>query len=234
MRISKLMLLAVVSVFVLLVSYSGFSWAAEVIIGDNLLVNDGGVQFELGGTQYQATLEGPQGEVGPPGPQGIQGIQGEPGTQQILPSGMVAFFVSACPTGWSEYTPLQGRTLVGMPASGTIEGTVGTALTDLSTRTTASVAAHTHSVDPPAQSTSTGGTHNHSITIAVDTSSSSQPSYPIGQISNNSPNTNFTSISTSGSHNHSIDIGSFTSASTGSASVDVTMPYVQLRACSKD
>lgn len=34
------------------------------------------------------------------------------------------------PTGWAEATGVRGRTVVGMPASGTVAGTVGTALTD--------------------------------------------------------------------------------------------------------
>jgi hypothetical protein len=63
-------------------------------------------------------------------------------TTASLPSGMVAFFnLSTCPTGWTELTSARGRYIVGLPLSGTLAGTQGTALTDLENRPTG---AHTH------------------------------------------------------------------------------------------
>lgn len=60
-------------------------------------------------------------------------------------TGMIAYFnLSACPQGWSEYTSLRGRYAVGMPLSGTLEATVGSALTDQEAR---AAGAHTHSQD---------------------------------------------------------------------------------------
>ncbi len=47
-----------------------------------------------------------------------------------LPSWMIAFFPGDCPNGWTEYTTLQGRYVVGLPNGGTSEGSVGTALTN--------------------------------------------------------------------------------------------------------
>lgn len=64
-----------------------------------------------------------------------------------IPSGMVAFFaVNSCPTGWAEYTALRGRYAVGLVASGALEGTAGTALTNQENR---AVGQHTHTVTDP-------------------------------------------------------------------------------------
>ena len=58
-------------------------------------------------------------------------------------AGTVIFTTAAgCPSGYVEYTPLQGRYLVGMPSGGTAaEATVGTALTDRENR---AVGQHAH------------------------------------------------------------------------------------------
>jgi len=69
-----------------------------------------------------------------------------------VPSGMIAFFAGDCPVGWSNYTALRGRAVVGTPLVGTIlgtsAGTVGTALTDLQNLThTHTGPSHTHTVD---------------------------------------------------------------------------------------
>lgn len=58
------------------------------------------------------------------------------------PAGAVVFFnLASCPTGWTELTAARGMTMVGLPAAGTLAGTVGTAFTNLENRT------HTHTVD---------------------------------------------------------------------------------------
>lgn len=69
---------------------------------------------------------------------------------------------------------------------------------------------HSHSVDIGSFNSASGGSHSHSVNIGAFSSASG------------------------GSHNHSVDIGSFNSAAAGIASVDVTMPYMQLLACSKN
>lgn len=48
-----------------------------------------------------------------------------------IPAGLIAFTAGACPSGWTEYTAARGFAIVGLPASGTAAGTVGTAFTDL-------------------------------------------------------------------------------------------------------
>jgi len=52
------------------------------------------------------------------------------------------FFNSAtCPSGWSEYTALQGRYAVGLPSGGTLAGTKGKELSNLEDR---AVGYHSH------------------------------------------------------------------------------------------
>ena len=73
---------------------------------------------------------------------------------QPIPTGVgfLGIFAGACPSGWTEYTAARGRAIVGTPSSGTDEGTVGTALTNLQNKT------HTH----------TGPSHAHSISRTTD------------------------------------------------------------------
>ncbi|MFH1723855.1 MAG: collagen-like protein [Elusimicrobiota bacterium] len=62
-----------------------------------------------------------------------------------VPSGAVMHFdLSSCPSGWSELTSARGRVVVGMPASGTLGATVGTALSNEENRETGT---HGHSVN---------------------------------------------------------------------------------------
>lgn len=74
-----------------------------------------------------------------------------------FPSGSVMFFnLAACPTGWSELADARGRALVGVPASGSLGGTVGAPLGNLENRN------HSHAVDPGAVASASGGDHLHS------------------------------------------------------------------------
>ena len=71
-----------------------------------------------------------------------------------VPSGAVNFFnLSSCPSGWTELTGARGRYLIGLPASGTLAGTAGTALTNLENRATGQ---HNHGVTDPGHSHSVG------------------------------------------------------------------------------
>lgn len=95
------------------------------------------------------------------------------GAMVEVPQGAVMYFnLSSCPTGWTELTIAQGRTLVGLPSEGTLSGTVGSSLGDLENRShshsinppstsSSSNGAHSHAVDPPASSTELAGHHNH-------------------------------------------------------------------------
>ncbi|MCK5211385.1 hypothetical protein KAJ89_01660 [Candidatus Parcubacteria bacterium] len=137
-----------------------------------------------------------------------------------VPSGFVGFFNSAsCPPGWSELIGARGRAVVGMPGGGTLAGTVGTGLSDQGTRVITEVPEHTHT-----GTTDFSGDHRHA---------DPKPSHmraadldPAGAIWV-AQEPGWTGWA--GNHNHELEI-----ASTGPASVDVTMPYIQLLVCEKD
>ena len=48
-----------------------------------------------------------------------------------VPTGMIAFFANACPSGWTEYTTANGRFIVAITGASTNAGTLGTAFGDL-------------------------------------------------------------------------------------------------------
>jgi len=69
------------------------------------------------------------------------------------PSGAVMFFnLSSCPSGWTEYTALRGRYVVGLPSGGTLAEGAGIALSNQEDRHTG---AHSHGI--------TQTPHGHSI-----------------------------------------------------------------------
>jgi hypothetical protein len=79
-----------------------------------------------------------------------------------VPTGAVMMFdLAACPEGWSELSSARGRALVGLPAGGTLGGTVGAALGDVENR------AHAHSFDPDGCMMSAAGGHSHTVSTSV-------------------------------------------------------------------
>jgi hypothetical protein len=77
---------------------------------------------------------------------------GNPPTGSGNLSGLIGYFAtSTCPTGWSEVTAARGRYIVGLPASGSVSSTVGTALSNSENR---AVGQHTHTASD------SGHTHN--------------------------------------------------------------------------
>ena len=87
-----------------------------------LVKSDGSIQFSDGSIQLTAAGGG-------------------------IPTGFVGFFnMIVCPSGWSELTSARGRYLVGMPSAGTLGTQVGTALSNVESRSTG---LHTHSVSDP-------------------------------------------------------------------------------------
>ena len=77
-----------------------------------------------------------------------------------VPTGAVmSFNLSACPTGWTEATAVQGRYIVGKPTGGTLGGTTGTALSNLEDRPTGR---HAHTYDQPVSSGKVTGANSGS------------------------------------------------------------------------
>ena len=117
------------------------------------------------------------------------------------------FNLAACPTGWTALVTAQGRYLVGLPSSGTLAGTAGTALSNLENR---AVGQHSHSITDPSHSHSSHG-HNN----------------PDGANSNGS----WISAPTGGSTGASAT--GVTVNSEGSVA-GTNAPYLQLLVCQKD
>lgn len=143
-------------------------------------------------------------------------------------SGGVMFYDStSCPAGWSEYTPARGRTVVGLPDGGNLNGTVGSALADQENRAhnhgfTIPSGNHTHSVNPPLTGTQYFGSTERSI---VNPTADFFDRWIINQ----------------SSHNHGVNIPNFSSGSAGihdhatnNQYTSQVMPYLQLLACEKD
>ena len=152
-----------------------------------------------------------------------------------LPSGMIAAFNAACPAGWTELTAARGRVIVGVPASGTLAATVGTALTDAQDKSVAptftgtpfsDVINHTHPVTDP----------GHSHTQASTTTSTGSASNRLGTADTSSTAQN-TGTATTGvtTNNPAGGVASITPAGTVSAvTTSGVIAYLQLRFCTKD
>ncbi len=160
--------------------------------------------------------------------------------QSLLPPGTIAFFAqAACPAGWSEVTALRGRAVVGLPAGGTVNAAVGTALPNQGTRTvtlaTANLPAHTHSVDPAPVTTGAAGAGSHTAYSGTEQwDGTGGQALLYGTLAQGSGQWR-SGISAEGDHTHSVDVPGTTTTSTGSGTAfDVTMPYLQLLACSRN
>ncbi len=128
-----------------------------------------------------------------------------------VPRGMVAFFnLAACPTGWTELVAARGRYVVGLPLSGALAGTDGTALSNLEDRP---VGQHNHTITDPG--------HSHSIDVHV----AGSVVYQVQGIGNGAAPAN---TITTGSATTGITINNAGSVAGTNA------PYIQLLICSKD
>jgi hypothetical protein len=159
-----------------------------------------------------------------------------------LPAGIVLMFdLPACPAGWSLLTATAGRTLVGVPAGGSLGGLQGSPLADLG------VPSHVHSYSGSGTSTS-APPHNHWWSIlwtdhhwttydldyqvhtifewtddppGIDNSGVGY--YPFSA----APDTTF-GTSDAGGHEHDFNMSGTTALAAGH------LPYLQLLVCEKD
>ncbi len=158
--------------------------------------------------------------------------------------------IVALPSGGT----LQGTQGLALPDTGTrtISQVPAHTHTNTPSAITVSVAAagsHTHTVNPEEATTTNNGSHDHVLNYGTGGVYGS--SYVMTTA--NSDSATRTPMENDGAHTHTIDIPStpttsagshshtatatqpnFTSESTGSASVDVTMPYIQLLLCRKN
>ncbi|MEX2006820.1 MAG: hypothetical protein WD877_01455, partial [Candidatus Saccharimonadales bacterium] len=153
---------------------------------DKLILGTGGLQFSDGTTLTTA-------------PNGV-------------PAGAVNFFnLASCPSGWTELTGARGRYIVGLPLSGTLAGTQGTALSNVENR---AVGQHNHSISDPG--------HGHTLS---NKNQSAQPySFNAGG------STTFADASTASANNSTTGV---TVNNAGSVA-GTNAPYIQLLVCSKN
>tara|TARA_Y100000310_G_scaffold26486_1_gene25277 strand:+ start:15250 stop:16242 length:993 start_codon:yes stop_codon:yes gene_type:complete len=145
-----------------------------------------------------------------------------------VPSDLVAFFTGAsCPSGWTEYTGLRGKYVVGLVSGGTDEGGSGTALTNQESR---AVGQHTHTQDAHSHGVSDPG-HTHNTTIWSGGSGSTwwlTRSSTTGGASS-------TTVAGALSNTTGLTVSNATATNQNTGSVAGTnAPYVQLIACKKN
>jgi hypothetical protein len=137
--------------------------------------------------------------------------------------GIVWFNSGSCPSGYSEVTAARGRIIVGLYPGGTNGATAGpAALSNLGTISVSSISPHVHSISPLG-STGGDGVHTHTIPVTSPGSSSN-----IG-LNAASPSG---AGQTDSAPDHSHTFGG-TTDSTGSASAEVTTPYIQYIVCKR-
>jgi hypothetical protein len=144
-----------------------------------------------------------------------------------IPSGLIALFDTACPSGW---TSLSG-------AGGVLENRFAMGVASY-TGTPAGASTHTHTVDPAAVNSTTDGSHYHTVDPPNSTTGYASA---VNTVNETSPTTKYVAedhthdidiavfnSGTGGSHYHSVDIASTTSSAGSSLP-----PYVGLVYCKK-
>jgi len=156
-----------------------------------------------------------------------------------VPAGTVIFFDGAsCPAGFAELTAARGRYLVGKPSGGTLDASVGTALTDQENRATG-VHSHTATSSTPTASAPTVNDPGHShngrlLTSPLAGFSAPSGGYQSASSSGTSGADLFTTSSTTGITVNAPTISTPTITVNNSTGVAGTnAPYYQLLVCKK-
>ena len=148
-------------------------------------------------------------------------------TNQLVPSNLVAYRASgeSTPSGWSEYTSVRGRMIVGLPSGGTDGGAVGTEFGNTENKT--KVGSHVH----------TGPSHQHgnAIRSVSEIAWNNVPPHGTSGSITISRYANEVNYSQTGVEMNTSTGGT---GNTGSGGVDVNtgdlLAYVQLMAIKKD
>ena len=157
-------------------------------------------------------------------------------TPSQVPQGAVLQFnLDSCPDGWSNYVAAQGRALVGMPSGGTLNGTQGTAMTDLQkiehSHDYSDVITHSHAVTDLGHRHGMGAAPLDDRNFAGTGTTSQQHGLVADAGLYNNPNSDIghpTDLSFTG-----VGIDSSGSA-TGTTTDAAGIPYLQLLTCVKD
>ena len=169
-----------------------------------------------------------------------------------IPSDLIGYFPSSCPSGWAEYTGARGRYIVGTPSGGDMGDTVGTALTNKESRVSgqhthtfsgSALATHTHSFSGSALGTHnhTQNAHSHTIPTGADASPSTSNysgatgSYSDGSTASTTATNIAISAGTPAGSNASVTGGTpaGTNSTIGSVA-NTNAPYIQLICCKKN
>ncbi len=145
----KKLLAGLTTGLMIMLAMASAPWAADVSVGENFKVINGGVEFEDGSVQFTAVQQGIPGPEGPQGPAGPAGPVGE------LPTGIITMWsgaIGSIPAGWAlcdgtNGTPnLRDRFVMGAGGGYAVGLTGGEAAHVL---TVAEMPTHTHGVTDP-------------------------------------------------------------------------------------
>lgn len=145
-----------------------------------------------------------------------------------MPTGSMVLSDGACPPGTSEVTAAQGRYIVATPSGGTQGGTVGSAMTDLSTTGSNLVAV---SIPSTALTIAQLPSHTHG-----QSAHNTAPLRPAGSVGTSSTEESTSSLLGSTAVVNTAATGSGSAHGHGSLDPDGTghvVPYIQLRLCEK-
>ncbi len=155
------------------------------------------------------------------------------GVGAVPPGAVMSFNRTSCPPGWTELTAARGRVVVGLGNAGTLLGLVGTPLADLTPRRTSEVPSHSHTIDPPATTSTNAGSHSHCLNVSGADDNNHTGNFDGVADSDAGAKGCIRNTSSAGEHTHTTDVGQFDSGATGVGTVDVGMPYIQLLTCEK-
>lgn len=131
-----------------------------------------------------------------------------------IPSGAIAMFATACPSGWTRYTAMDDR----FPMSGATAGAVGGNNTH--THTYTDMPSHSHTIASASVTSEDKGSHTHSLDVGT--------SYTGGSTSRKNWGGSTWTTDSGGSHTHSISISARSTDSAGVSPASTGAPNIAL------